>query len=119
MRGWVFGHGSCAGVSRHLSLGLWAGEQRRQKDFILSLSSDNIIVPFSLFFRSILPLANISYKGGCCSSSFHTSLFSWACAGTWVQWRASSGVLDGARLACFWLVGWSGAGLLRGPYVHH
>ena len=33
-----------------VSLGLWAGEQRRHKDFILSLSSDNIIVPFSLFF---------------------------------------------------------------------
>ena len=50
VRGWVCGHGSCAGVSWHLSLGLWAGEQRRHKDFILSLSSDNIIVPFSLFF---------------------------------------------------------------------
>ena len=39
---------------------------------------------------------------------FHTSLFSWARAGTLVQWRASSGVLAGARLACFWLVAWSG-----------
>ena len=29
---------------------LWAGEQRKHKDFILSLSSDNIIFPFSLFF---------------------------------------------------------------------
>ena len=47
---WVSGHGSFAGVSWHLGLGLWAGEQRRHKHFILSLSSDNTIFPFSLFF---------------------------------------------------------------------
>ena len=49
VEGCVCGHGSCAGVLRHLGLGLWAGEQRRHKDFILSLSSDNTIFPFSLF----------------------------------------------------------------------
>ena len=92
-RQWVCVHCSCAGVSQHRGLRLWAGEQRRHRILSSPSNLDNDIFIFSDQFylwqtflvMGVVPVFILR---------------------TLVQWKASFGLLTGAHghLVCSWLV---------------